>query len=433
MTPARLSSPRLAGWLLLSAILLSVVHGIASWVPRWLPGAAFWLAGLLLATRVAGLQRTQTLLMLLVGGAGMAYAARVGAGVQLEKALATNQALLAMLAGVSFLRLITLPEAGREEQDPRGPAALWRTLLGVHLFGSVINLSAVMILGDRQSRDQAMTPLQAVVLSRGFALAAHWSPFFAAMGVALSSAPGSQLLTLSAVGLPLAALGLTVSAWRLSRWPDVSAYRGYPLHFEALWIPALLAGLVLAAHQLWPRLPILSFISSLALGLTVLLLLARHGRSAFGRFLGHVHDGLPRMSGELALFLAAGVLAAGIASAVEGAGWALDLARFGATEAGMLLILMVALSAAGVHPVISIATAQGVLAPLAPDPNLMGITYLMTWAAGVTSSPLSGMHLAMQGRFGVDARGFLRWNGGFVLFMLMADVLVLQLYERLAG
>jgi hypothetical protein len=433
MAAARLQTARPAGWLLLSAILLSVAHGIAGWVPRWLPGAAFWLAGLLLATQVVGLQRTQTVLMLLVGVVGMGYAAGVGGVLPLEKALATNQALLAMLAAVSFLRLISLPEAGRDERDPRGRAALWRTLLGVHLFGSVINLSAVMILGDRQSRRQAMTPLQAVVLSRGFALAAHWSPFFAAMGVALSNAPGAQLLTLSAVGLPLAVLGLVVSGWRLSRRPDVSAYRGYPLHFEALWIPALLAVLVMAAHQLWPEVPILSFISSLALGLTILVLLVRHRGAALERFVGQVQEGLPRMSGELALFLAAGVLAAGIASAVEGAGWSLNLAQFGATEAGALLVLMVGLSAAGVHPVISIATAHGVLAPLAPDPNLMGITYLMTWAAGVSSSPLSGMHLAMQGRFGIDARGFLRWNGGFVLFMLAADLLVLQLYERLAG
>jgi hypothetical protein len=231
----------------------------------------------------------------------------------------------------------------------------------------------------------------------------------------------------------LAVLGLVVSGWRLSRRPDVSAYRGYPLHFEALWIPALLAVLVMAAHQLWPEVPILSFISSLALGLTILVLLVRHRGAALERFVGQVQEGLPRMSGELALFLAAGVLAAGIASAVEGAGWSLNLAQFGATEAGALLVLMVGLSAAGVHPVISIATAHGVLAPLAPDPNLMGITYLMTWAAGVSSSPLSGMHLAMQGRFGIDARGFLRWNGGFVLFMLAADLLVLQLYERLAG
>ncbi len=95
----------------------------------------------------------------------------------------------------------------------------------------------------------------------------------------------------------------------------------------------------------------------------------------------------------------------------------------------MLLLLAVAVSAAGVHPVISIATAHGVLAPLAPDPNLMGITYLMIWAAGVSSSPFSGMHLAMHGRFGIDSRGFLRWNGGFTLFMVTVDMLVLHLYQ----
>ena len=52
----------------------------------------------------------------------------------------------------------------------------------------------------------------------------------------------------------------------------------------------------------------------------------------------------------------------------------------------------------------------------------MGITYLMSWAAGVSSSPFSGMHLAMQGRFGTDSRGFLRWNGSFTLLMLAIDV-----------
>ena len=100
------------------------------------------------------------LLMLLVGVVGMGYAAGVGGVLPLEKALATNQALLAMLAAVSFLRLISLPEVDAGEADPRGRGALWRTLFGVHLFGSVINLSAVMILGDRQSRRASLTPLQ---------------------------------------------------------------------------------------------------------------------------------------------------------------------------------------------------------------------------------------------------------------------------------
>lgn len=437
MTPGTFSSAtkttQTAGWLLFGAILLSVASGLGLGVARALPGAAFWLAGVLLVRRVSGLQRTQTLAMFVVGLAGLLYAWLSGGVVQLDKALSTNQALLAMLAAVSFLRLISLPEVDAGEPDPRGRAALWRTLLGVHLFGSVINLSAVMILGDRQSRRQAMTPLQASVLSRGFALASHWSPFFAAMGIALSNAPGAELVTLSSVGLPLAAFGLLAAGWQLSRWPDAPDYVGYPMHFAALWIPALLATLVMTAHRLLPAVPILSLISSMALALTLVVLLLRHPADALARFAGHVRAGLPRMSGELMLFLAAGVLAAGIASAVQSSGWTLDLLEFGASEASVLLLLMVAVSAAGVHPVISIATAHGVLAPLAPDPNLMGITYLMSWAAGVSSSPFSGMHLAMHGRFGIDSRGFLRWNGPFTLFMLAVDVGVLHLYQWLAG
>ena len=139
------------------------------------------------------------------------------------------------------------------------------------------------------------------------------------------------------------------------------------------------------------------------------------------------------MSGELLLFLAAGVLAAGIGSLVQSSGWSLHLFGFGATEASLMLLLMVALSVLGVHPVISIATAHGLLMPLAPDPNLIGATYLMAWAQGVAISPLSGMHLGMQGRFGIDARGFLRWNGRFTLVMLALDSLALHIYQALAG
>ena len=435
MTPSTSDSATTAaaGWLLFGAILASMAHGVGLGLPRGLAGGMFWLAGLLLAGRVSGLQRTQTLLMFATGAAGLSYAWLSGGQPQWQKALSTNQALLAMLAGVSFLRLISLPAVDAGEPDPRGRAALWRTLLGVHLFGSVINLSAVMILGDRQSRRQPMTPLQASVLSRGFALASLWSPFFAAMGIALSNAPGAQLITLSTVGLPLAALGLLVAGWQLSRWPDAADFVGYPMHFGALWVPGLLAVLVMTLHRALPLLPILSLISSMALVLTVAVLLARHGADATRRFVGHVRTGLPRMSGELLLFLAAGVLAAGIASVVQTSGWTLDLLEFGASEASLLLLLMVAVSAAGVHPVISIATAHGVLAPLAPDPNLMGITYLMTWAAGVSSSPFSGMHLAMHGRFGIDSRGFLRWNGSFTLFMLAVDVLVLHIYQAVGA
>ncbi|MCB1775088.1 MAG: hypothetical protein KDI88_15845 [Gammaproteobacteria bacterium] len=394
-----------------------------------MPGALFWLAGLLLANRLVGMQRVQVLLMLAVGGIGLSYAAWAGGEPALASAFSNNQALLAMLAGVTFLRLISLPEVDAGEPDPRGRGALWRTLLGVHLFGSAINLSAVMILGDRQSRRAPMTPLQATVLSRGFALASHWSPFFAAMGIALGNAPGADWKTLSLAGLPLAAFGLLYSGWRLGRRPEVATFVGYPTHFSALWVPALLAAFVMAAHQALPAVPILTLISTGSVVLTALVLLLRQPATAGRRFVAHVTEGLPRMSGELVLFLAAGVLAAGISGLVTASGWRLDIPTFGATEASVVLLIMVGLSVLGVHPVISIATSSGILAPLSPDPNLMGVTYLMTWAAGVSISPFSGMHLAMQGRFNLNAFGFLRWNGGYNLVMLVVYVAWLHAFE----
>jgi len=136
------------------------------------------------------------------------------------------------------------------------------------------------------------------------------------------------------------------------------------------------------------------------------------------------------MAGELALFLAAGVLGAGIATVLAVTGWTPALERVGATEAWLLLLAMVGLSIVGVHPVISIATAQGVLSAVPTDPNLLGMTYLMAWAVGVSISPFSGMHLGMQGRFGIDSRGYLRWNGSFTLLMLLVHAIALHAYER---
>ena len=84
-----------------------------------------------------------------------------------------------------------------------------------------------------------------------------------------------------------------------------------------IWIVSavLLATLVLTLHQLSPETPVLTLISSLAALLTLIVLFVRHAPSALSRFVSHIREGLPRMSGELALFLAAGVLAAGIGSA----------------------------------------------------------------------------------------------------------------------
>lgn len=332
-----------------------------------------------------------------------------------------------MLASVSFLKLITVPSTDEAETLPTGKQALWRTLLGVHLFGAVINLSAVMIVGDRQSRNQALTPLQATVLSRGFAMAANWSPFFAAMGIALTNAPGAEFSVLTLTGFPVAMIALAFSAWQLTRQFHVDSYQGYPLHFQSLWIPALLTIAVLVVHHYFPGLSILTLISLLSVSMTVLVMIIRTRKKTASTIAQFIAGDLPLMKGELVLFLSAGVLAAGISTLIAATGLDLVPDSFGATEASMLLVAMVGFSILGIHPVISIVTASGIILPASPDVNLLAMTFLMTWATGVCISPMGGMNLAIQGRYDINSFNFLKWNGPFAALLLVLDILVLHL------
>ena len=126
-------------------------------------------------------------------------------------------------------------------------------------------------------------------------------------------------------------------------------------------------------------------------------------------------------------------LATGLAAVTgSAAGW-LPFTHFGAAQSSLLLLAMVGIAALGVHPVITLATAGVWLAPLHPDPNLLAITLLMGWAIGVPANPLSGLHLILQGRYGIDGYAFLRWNTGYVLRCLGAAILLLHLYAALLG
>jgi hypothetical protein len=50
----------------------------------------------------------------------------------------------------------------------------------------------------------------------------------------------------------------------------------------------------------------------------------------------------------------------------------------------------------------------------------------------VGTSPFSGMNLALQGRYGVRALDFLRWNGGYSLLMVTGSCAMLMAYAHFA-
>lgn len=423
---------RLVGaWLVVALIACSLANGFLPGVPAWPAGLCACAAAVILFTDLRRHLKLQALALGVLGAVAMLFAGLHGAEVPLARAISINQAILAMLAAVGFIRIIGETQVRTDEALPGGRSAVARTLVGTALIGAAINVSAIVIVGDRIARAGQLSRLQGIVLSRAFASTALWSPFFASMATAMIYAPGASLPLLVGLGLPVGLASLGYSLRELLADPESNDFRGYPTHRSALLLPTLLAGSVLLGHQLAPTLPILTLISALALVLTVGLGARALGRGMGPRLRRFVHEDLAGMSSELVLFIAAGIFAVGTLALARALAFELPFEGFGAAEAAIVVLSTTALGAIGLHPIIAVSTWSGLLLPLSPAPDLLGLTFLMAWSGGVAISPMSGLHLFIQGRFGVPAHSYLRWNARFTAAMLFIDVTALFTYEHM--
>lgn len=432
LSPTVPAADRCAAWLLAAVAVLAVVgDAVPAW-PDWVTGVLGWMACLLLWRRVKPVQQRVVLLLVVFGAAGIAWGAAAGHAGLFHRAMTQNLPLIGMLIAVSFLQLIGARPGGEREHLSTGRGALLRTLVGVHLFGAVINYSAITIFADRLSARARLTLDQATALSQSFILGSVWSPFYGAMAVALTFAPQASLTRLMMIGVPVAVCGLALSWFTLSsaRHGRARGFAGYPLHLESLSVPFALVVAVLILHEVQPAWSILTIITVAAPAVCVLTLLARDGRRAGAAMLRVVHLRLPDMGGEMSLFLAAGVLSAGMAGVVAASGIALPFARFGATEAGMVAAFVMFAAWLGFHPVILGMALGPWVAQLNPDPNLLAMSLMMPWAFALTACPLGNTVLGISLRYQVPARELLARNRVYSLQMLLLCVIVLQLYER---
>ncbi len=425
--------PRIAaigGWLLMLTVLLSLIAEISHLFSGYWAGIPIWAVVLLFIPYVKPNQRRQIFLLMFVGAAGLLYGVIKGLdGRYLLKALEANQHVVAMIVGVGFLRIFAVNSVKTGEVLPQGKRALIRTVFGAHLFGSVLNISSVMIVGDKLATQGKLTTTQGLVLLRGFSACAFWSPFFASMGLALISAPGSELGVLVSFGIPICLVALGLSCWQIIRRDDADSVAGYPVTLYSLWMPALLAAIVITAHQFYPHISVLSLVTLTSICFIALWLLLTKGYHAIIVARNHIEVGIANSSGEVVLFAAAAMLASGVAASLDAMNIQLAPEHFGALEASITIAVLIALAMTGMHPVTSVVLAGSVLAPSMADPNMLGLTLLMGWSLGITVSPFSGVQLSIQSRYDISAKALFLANWRYISSMFVICSAVLWWYS----
>jgi len=408
----------------------------ASFYMTLLAGIFGWLAVGFLLSQIGKSQRLLISILLLLGLLLMLMVWSKGGSFAITDALSRNAGLLTMIMSVGFLKLIALPVIDEEPKLPTGKSAFRDTLLSVAVFGSFINISAPVLIADRLSLRRPLDLFTCASITRIFSGCSAWSPFFGGMAVVLSYVQDVTVIAVMLGGFPFAVMGfLVVYGSGITRHREViKNFRGFPMQFSSLWIPALLAFIVVVLVNLAPGLSILTIIALSALLITATTLLIRRGISHAGlSLLDFIANGLPKSVNELTLFLASGVLAVGLTGIVDLGLVSLPELTFGGNSASILLVIMVLIAMAGIHPVIQISAFTPLLASVSPDPELLAITYLFAWSLGTCASPLSGTHLVMQGRYGIPSWKGAVYNWSFVLPMLVVAIGILQIAGQLNG
>ncbi len=420
----------LAAWLYFAVVVLVIAAVWLPAYPAWITGIIAWAACLLLLPKLPRHQLKMVLVLAGLGALGIGWSMAHGGSGLIEMALTQNVPLAGMLIAVSFLQLIAVGREKANEPLQQGRGALFKTMLGVHLFGAVINFSAVAIFADRLSSRTKLTMEQAMGLSQAFIIGAAWSPFYGAMAAALTAAPGASLTQLIVWGLPVAAAGMVVTGLTLTsaKYKHARDFTGYPLHLEALWVPAVLAVSVLAIHEWQPQWSVLAVIAAMSFLVTVVTLLVLSGRRTGDILLRHGRARLPAMNGELTLFLAAGILSAGMNGAIDVLDLGLPFSQFGSLEASLVLVVMNVAAWLGLHPIILVSVLGPWVMPLQPDQTLLAMVFLMSWGVGLTACPMSNTMLAMAGRYGLPFGELLKLNRVFSIKVTAICIAIIHVY-----
>ena len=393
--------------------------------------ALAWLYIVIEAPRLKPKQRKQILILFSAGLVAAALAWSQGATLSLQALFGEHLKLAMLLAAVTFIGMAS--KVGSDSSKP-GMRSFLTTLSGMHLFSSVANFSALIVVGDQIRKKEGIDFLPQLVLSRGFGMAVLWSPFLSLLPLVLEQVPGVELSQVYPFSISIAITGLLLSLLeaRFRSASELKSFAGYPLKTETLILPVTLIGMILLLSWQLPSLPTVFLVSLLSIVVPLCLLMLRDGiRRSAQKTAHHITGKLSESRAEISLFMSAGVLAAGVKSCINAGLISLPFTETNASLASMVLMMIVGLAYLGIHQLALVAIFAGLLADITTTPNLMAVSYILGTALAMSGSTFSGLNFIMKSRFHATDSEIIRNQLPYNLVMIGIGCGVIYLMEAM--
>ncbi|MBJ7536575.1 hypothetical protein [Marinomonas transparens] len=414
-------------------VMTGCVLFLLALIPNWnflysVSALCYWMVFLTSWSRLSSRNKRQIFWLMIVALSALCVTFFTDMSLISFSLLEGNIGIVAMLTGVSLLGL--LPDSAKKLEPAKGNRGIIHTWSSVHLLGSVINMSAIFLVGDKLQRQSGtMTMPQYSVLVRGLTSAGLWSPFFASLAVALSIAPDAKFYHLALLGIPMALCSCCITLWEFKRNDNSQTFIGFPIAISSLIFPVTLAFFVIIFHYfILLETPILSVVTLLSPIFVVVLLSFKRGLQNTTRQLkNHVQVRLSNMANEIALFLSAGFLSKTVSLAlmsVFGENWSI-FSDFSFIEAILCFLGICLISLLGLHPIIGISLMSSLVPATSVDNTLLAFVSLSSWALGTAISPLSGINLSISGKYGID--NFLLARSNWLYGTLMTGVVIVAM------
>ena len=411
-----------SGILIFFSFLITICTYFYDESKLYIAGAFAWLSLIILFKDIS--KKSLLFKLIVLSAIAFFYSFYNGFNIDYKKVLSVNQYLLSLLIAVGFLRLIATPKQKSIKALPKGKNSFLKTYLGIHLFGSVINLSSLIIVADKLYKKAPLSKLQIIALTRAFSSDAYWSPFFVAFAAAVTYAPRLSTSIILPLGLLIALISFIITFIEIKSSKDLDEFRGYPIQFNTLFLPLLLAILVLVTNYLFSEVKVILLISMYSVALSIFILPLKFGiKKSIKKQKNHILNELPKMKNEIALFLIAGMFGVSVSSVLVGHNFILPIDSFNGYYASILLLILITLSFVGIHPIISIAVLGNWIDQL--NHTLLAVTFLMSWATAVSTSPFSGLNLTMQARYKIEAKEIFKINLPYAIKIYFICVIIL--------